>query len=124
VPVDLDAHTRVQVASFWELWAAGIFATATGGLLISSCGKLLAVLLTAVRVNIEKTWLDEILGIVTGGALLWHFGNGWVSIALFAFTDLAPSVLPALVKWFSQLAPHQRVTSTFPNAEVLHAGVS
>ena len=126
VPVDLDTHTRVQVASFWELWAAGIFTTAIGGLLISSCGRVLAVLLTALRVDIEKIWLDEILGIVTGGALLWHFGNGWATIALFAFTDLAPNVLPALVTWFSKLGPgpHQRVTSTRPDAELLHAGVS
>jgi hypothetical protein len=124
VPVDLDTHTRIQVASFWELWAAGIFATATGGLLISCCGKLLAVLLTAFRVDIEKTWLDEVLGIVIGGALLWHFGNGWISIALFAFTDLAPNVLPALVEWISKLRPHQRVTSTFSKSEVLHAGMS
>jgi hypothetical protein len=124
VPVELDTHTRVQVASFWELWAAGIFTTAIGGLLIFSCGRLLAVMLTAFRVDIEEMWLDEILGIVTGGALLWHFGNGWISIALFAFTDLAPSMLPVLVKRFSKLGPHQGATSTFSNAEVLHAGVS
>lgn len=124
VPVDLDIHTRVQVASFWELWAAGIFTTGIGGLLISSCGRVLAVLLTALRVDIEKIWLDEILGIFMGGALLLHFGNGWATIALFAFADLAPSVLPALVAWFSKLGPHERVTSTSPKAELLHAGGS
>jgi hypothetical protein len=124
VPVDLDTHTRVQVASFWELWAAGIFATAIGGLLISTCGQLLAVLLTAFRVDIEKTWLDEILGIVTGGALLWHFGNGWISIALFAFTDLAPSVVPALLKWSSTRRTHERVTSAFPTAKALRASAT
>jgi hypothetical protein len=124
VPIDLDTHTRVQVASFWELWAAGIFATAIGGLLISTCGKLLAVLLTAFRVDLEKTWLDAIFGVVAGGALLWQFGNGWISIALFALTDLAPSVLPALVKRSSKSGTHQRVTSTFPKAKVLRAGVS
>jgi hypothetical protein len=123
VPVDLDTHTRVQVASFWELWAAGIFATAIGGLLISTCGRVLAVLLTAFRVDIEKTWLDEILGIVAGGTLLWHFGNGWISIALFALTDLAPSVLPMIVKSFSKSGPHERVTRTLRKAEVLHTGV-
>jgi hypothetical protein len=124
VPVDLDTHTRIQVASFWELWAAGIFTTATGGLLISSCGRVIAVLLTALRVDIEEIWVDEILGIVTGGALLWHFGNGWATIALFASTDLAPSVLSAIGAWFSKLGPHQGVTSTSTKAELMHAGMS
>jgi hypothetical protein len=124
VPVDLDTHTRVQVASFWELWAAGIFTTAVGGLLISSCGRVLAVLLTALRVDIEKIWLDEILGIAVGGALLWHFGNGWATIALFAFTDLAPNVMPAIGAWFSKLGPRERVASTSTKAELLEAGVS
>jgi hypothetical protein len=124
VPVELDAQVRVQVASFWELWAAGIFATAVGGVLISSCARILAVLLTAFRVDIEKTWLDEILGILTGAALLWHFGNGWISIVLFAFTDLAPNVLPAIVTWFSKMKPQPRATTAFPNAKALRAGVS
>jgi hypothetical protein len=55
---------------------------------------------------------------------LWHFGNGWISIALFAFTDLAPSVVPALLKWFSNLGTHERVTSTFPTAKALRASAT
>ena len=50
--------------------------------------------------------------------------GGGSAIALFAFTDLAPNVLPALVEWISKLRPHQRVTSTFSKSEVLHAGMS
>jgi hypothetical protein len=66
VPVDLDTHTRVQVASFWELWAAGIFTTAVGGLLISSCGRVLAVLLTAYA------WISRKYGWTRFSVLSWE----------------------------------------------------
>jgi hypothetical protein len=105
-------------------WLKDIFTTLIGGLLISTFGRVLAVLLTACRVDIEKIWWDEILGIALGGALLWHFGNGWVTIALFAFTDLAPSLLPALGTLFSKLGLHERAASTTPQAELLPAGES
>lgn len=43
--------------------------------------------------DIEKTWLDELLGILVGGVILSHFGSDLISLTLYALTDFFPLIV-------------------------------
>jgi hypothetical protein len=83
----------VQIGSPEELFFGALLATTMGGFLISACRKVLAVFLITCGVDVEETWADEILGILFGGFILYHFGNDLLAIALFALSDLAPGLV-------------------------------
>ena len=59
--------------------------------------------------DIEKIWLGNILGVLTGVVLLYYFGNNAVSLAAFAAFALVPELLtrrksPAqLSKWLGAM---------------------
>jgi hypothetical protein len=75
------------------LFLAAVAATMVGGLLIGTCRRILAVVLVMMGVDVERTWLDEGLGILAGGLILLHFGAGLAAIALFALSDLIPAAI-------------------------------
>jgi hypothetical protein len=92
-PYTLPTAIGIQVDTFPELLVGSLVATAVGGVLIGTCRRILAVLLTLFRVDVERTWLDEIIGILLGGWILLFFGNSIIAIAIFALADLLPGLI-------------------------------
>jgi hypothetical protein len=92
-PLGLPEAVAIQIESPLELFLGSLTATAVGGVMIGTCRRILAVILVAFGIDIETSWLDEILGILAGGLLLFHFGNALIGIALFALSDLAPQLV-------------------------------
>lgn len=116
-PHTLPAAVHVNVGSYFDLFLGSLAATMIGGVFIASSRRILAVLLILFRVDIESTWLDEILGILLGGYILFHFGNDPFGIALFALSDLAPGLIAAALQHShaqqkEALAPAQSVAIT------------
>lgn len=97
-PSSLPPILAIQMESYTGLFFGSLAATAFGGVLIGICRQVIAVILIAVGVDVETTWADEILGIVAGGLVLFHFGNGLVAIALYALSDLAPGLIYTCVE--------------------------
>ena len=91
-PFSLPELIAVQIHSPAQLFLGALLATACGGLLIGTFRRLSALFLVAFGVDIEETWADEILGIVLGGMALFHFGNDFLAIALFALSDFLPGL--------------------------------
>jgi hypothetical protein len=85
------------VESPGRLFLGVYLAVLLGGTLIGVVARLIAVLLIRLGIDVEKTWLDEILGIAAGAFILRHFGNDWLSIAAYASFELAPTVLGRLL---------------------------
>ncbi len=83
----------MQIGSPAQLFLGALIATACGGVLIGTLRRLSALFLVAFGVDIEETWADEILGIILGGMALYHFGNDFLAIALFALSDFLPGLL-------------------------------
>ncbi|MBI1913710.1 MAG: hypothetical protein HYS12_02990 [Planctomycetes bacterium] len=83
----------VQVDSTAHLFLGSLMATAFGGVLIAIIRRILALFLIACGVDVEETWADEILGVLGGGFVLYHFGNDLFSIALYALSDIVPGLL-------------------------------
>lgn len=92
-PFSITEMIAVQIGSPAHLFFGALIATACGGVLIGTLRRLSALFLVAFGVNIEETWADEILGIILGGMVLYHFGNDLLSIALFALSDFLPGLL-------------------------------
>jgi hypothetical protein len=92
-PSRLPQMILVQVGPQEELFFGALMATAVGGFLITACRRVLALFLTACGVDVTKTWVDEALGIVFGGLILYHFGNDLGAITLFALVALTPGVV-------------------------------
>lgn len=91
-PLSLPDAVSLQVSSQLDLFLGALAATILGGLLIATCRRLFALILVACRVDIEATWLDEVLGILAGGFILHHFGAEWLSIATAVLADVLPGV--------------------------------
>jgi hypothetical protein len=83
----------IQIGSPLHLFLGALIATACGGVLIGTLRRLSALFLIAFGVDIEETWADEILGIILGGMALYHFGNDFIAIALFALSDFLPGLV-------------------------------
>jgi hypothetical protein len=83
----------VQVGGWDELFLGSFTVTAAGGILIAVCRHMLAIVLTHLSIDVEKTWLDEVLGIALGSYLLYHFGSDWLSIGLSVLSDVTAGVL-------------------------------
>lgn len=64
-----------------------------GGSLILFLSRLIALVLIARGIDLERTWWDEILGTSAGALVLLYFGNDWFSILAFAVFALIPEVL-------------------------------
>jgi hypothetical protein len=94
-PSTLPEYLAVQAGSPLLLFVAAVTATAVGGLLIATARQIVAIYFTAFGIDIETTWADEITGILIGGFVLFHFGNGMLAIALFALADAFPGILAA-----------------------------
>jgi hypothetical protein len=92
-PSSLPEAVLVQIDSPAELFYGALMATAIGGFLITTCRKALGLFLITFGVDVEKTWADEILGILFGGYILYHFGNDFLAIGIFALSDLAPGLV-------------------------------
>lgn len=92
-PFSISEMIAVQIRSPLQLFLGALIATALGGLLIGSIRRLAALFLVACGVDIEETWADEILGIILGGLALYHFGNDFLAIGLFALSDFLPGLL-------------------------------
>src|SRR5262249_46754909 len=82
-PFSLDDSMGLHIASYPELFLGALTATLVGGVLIATCRRILALVLVALGVDVERTWLDEVLGILAGGLILHHFGADLVAIGLF-----------------------------------------
>jgi hypothetical protein len=78
----------IQIGGYEELFLGAFTMTFAGGILIAACRRLIAIVFTAVGINVEKTWLDELLGIAAGTFLLLHFGSDALSIGLAIASDL------------------------------------
>jgi hypothetical protein len=96
-PYSLSESMGLHIASFPELFLGAVTATLVGGVLIATCRRILALLLVAVGVDVERTWLDEVLGIPAGGLILHHLGADLVAIGLFALSDLIPGLVQTLL---------------------------
>jgi hypothetical protein len=96
-PSGLPPLIAVQVEPPGELFLGALVATAFGGMTIAICRRLAALFLVAFGVDVETTWADEILGVLAGGGVLFHFGNGLPAIALFALSDIVPGLLVVLL---------------------------
>jgi hypothetical protein len=92
-PFSIAEIIAVQISSPYQLFIGALLATAFGGLLIATCRRLAALFLVACGVDIEETWADEILGIIFGALVLYHFGNDLIAITLFALSDFLPGLL-------------------------------
>jgi hypothetical protein len=97
-PWSLPELIAVQIGEPWQVYYGALMATMMGGLLIASCRRIIALFLIAFGVDVEETWADEILGILAGAFVLYHFGNDFLAIALFAMTDLLPGLLPVVLR--------------------------
>jgi hypothetical protein len=76
---------------------AGVYmGVLAGGLLIATINRLAAIILLRVGVDVEKVWLDEIVGTSLGVALLAYFGNTWLSLTAFAAVAILPE---AFKRW-------------------------
>jgi len=82
---------------------AGVYmGVLAGGLIILLINRLVAVLLIRFGYDVEKGWLDEIIGTTLGTILLGYFGNEWSSLLAFA----AAAVLPeAFKRWWKLRHP-------------------
>lgn len=109
-PHTLPESILVNVGSQFELFLGALAATMVGGVLIATCRRFLAVLFIICRVDIEECWLDEVLGILLGGFILFHFGNDFLGIALFALSDLAPGIVTSA--WHRCQAAHAELVAT------------
>jgi hypothetical protein len=92
-PNSLAEPMGLHLASYEELFLGAVTATLVGGVLIGTCRRVLALVLVALGVNVERTWLDEALGILLGGLILHHFGADLVTISLFALSDVIPGLI-------------------------------
>jgi hypothetical protein len=92
-PFSISEMIAVQIGSTAQLFFGALIATACGGVLIGTLRRLSGLFLVAFGVDIEETWADEILGIILGGMVLYHFGNDFLAIALFALSDFLPGLL-------------------------------
>jgi hypothetical protein len=92
-PFSIAEMIAVQIGSLAQLYFGALLATACGGILIASFRRLAALFLVAFGVDIEETWADEILGILLGALVLYHFGNDLIAITLFALSDFLPGLL-------------------------------
>jgi hypothetical protein len=114
-PSRLPQTVLVQVGSQAELFYGSLMATAVGGFLITACRRVLALFLTACGVDVTKTWIDEALGIVFGGLILYHFGNDLAAITLFALVALTPGVVQVRLQRLWQ-RPSAAASTTAPQA--------
>jgi hypothetical protein len=95
-PWSLPELIQIQIGSPLNLFLGALMATAIGGTLISIVRRLCGLFLIFFGVDLESTWADEILGIVFGSFILYHFGNDFVSIAIFVASDFLPALLMLL----------------------------
>jgi hypothetical protein len=95
-PLGLPDTVGVQMDSYGTLFMGSLAATLVGGVLIGTFRRILAVVLIIVGVDVEATWLDEVLGILLGAFVLYHFGNDVLAIGVYALSDLAPGVIEML----------------------------
>jgi hypothetical protein len=83
----LPETLAVQIGG-WDQLLLGAFAVAIfGGLLIGAFRRMVAIVLTLLSVDVEKTWLDEIFGAAFGACVLFHFGADPLSIIMAIATD-------------------------------------
>jgi hypothetical protein len=83
----------VQIGGWDDLFLGAFTVPAAGGILIAFCRHMIAIVLTHLGIDVKKVWLDEILGIVLGSYLLYHFGSDWLSIGLSVLSDVTAGVL-------------------------------
>jgi hypothetical protein len=98
-PWSLPELIAVQIGTPWQLYLGALMATMMGGVLIASCRRVIALFLITFGVDVEETWADEILGILAGAFVLYHFGNDFLAISLFAMTDLLPGLFPVALHY-------------------------
>jgi hypothetical protein len=92
-PNSLAEPMGLHLARYEEFFLGAVTATLVGGVLIGTCRRVLALVLVGLGVNVERTWLDEALGILLGGLILRHFGADVVTIGLFALSDVIPGLI-------------------------------
>jgi Fe-S cluster assembly iron-binding protein IscA len=110
---NLKPPADLLMTSPWRLLAGVYMSVLFGGLIILIINRTLAVVLLRLGYDIERTWMDEILGTSLGVALLWYFGNSWASLLAFAAAGVLPDALKRL--WKRRYAPppvHAPVTLT------------
>lgn len=88
------------VASPAHLFVGVYLSVLLGGTLVGVPDRLIAVVLIKLRVDVEKTWLDEGLGVAVGALILGHFGNDAVSVAVYALYELLPTAAGRVRRWF------------------------
>jgi uncharacterized paraquat-inducible protein A len=89
--------------------------------MIGSCRRIIALALVACGTDIEATWLDEVLGILAGALLLWHFGNEPIAIVLFALSDLAPQLADVALQRAGARHRAARPANTVAVASAVHS---
>src|SRR5262249_19861871 len=89
----MSEQMDLLISSPFHLFLGVYVAVLLGGTMIGVPARLIAVILIKLGVNVEKTWLDEVLGIIVGAFILRHFGNDWLAIAVFALFELLPTVV-------------------------------
>jgi hypothetical protein len=96
VPFGMSELIAVQIGSWQQLFFGSLMATAVGGTLIAIVRRLATLFLIFFGVDLETTWADEILGILGGSFVLYHFGNDLLAIAVFVLSDFVPALLLVL----------------------------
>jgi hypothetical protein len=89
----LSQQMDLLVASPAHLFLGVYMAVLLGGTLVGVPARLIAVVLIKLGVDVEKSWLDEIIGIAIGALILRHFGNDGLSIAVYALYELLPTAV-------------------------------
>jgi Fe-S cluster assembly iron-binding protein IscA len=89
----LSPHLELMMPTPYHLLAGVFTAVVLGGTLILCMNRLVAIFLIRLEWDLEKTWLDEILGLILGVVLLRYFGNDYASIAAFVAFAIIPEVM-------------------------------
>lgn len=89
----LPIQLQLQIHSPWQTLAGTYLSVVLGGTVLAVMSQLVAIVLLRCGYDLQKTWLDEIIGLSLGAYVLFHFGNDPVSILAFAAFALLPEIV-------------------------------
>ncbi|MFO0865715.1 MAG: hypothetical protein U0744_13870 [Gemmataceae bacterium] len=113
----LQPPISLLTPSPFHLLAGTYMGVLFGGFVILLINRLTALILLRLGVDIERNWLDEIVGTALGVALLAYFGNDAVSLATFAAAGVLPEAFKRIWRRFFP-TPKVFAPATFTDAAV------
>ena len=89
----LDNRLRLLILNPGWLFLGVLASVCLGGTVVLMVTRLVAVLLIHLGFDVERTWVDEVLGTVAGALVMRYFGNDWPSVAAFVAFAAVPELL-------------------------------